>query len=101
MNSGFSAKVQDQARARANGFCEECGGLLKPGQSQVDHIKPRALGGTNELSNAQVLCTADHLKKSQTLDMPAIRKGDKKATRQLEVADGMSEIARRFFGGKP
>ena len=92
----FTAKVEQQARERAKGLCEECRGQLKPGHSEVDHIKPCALGGTNELSNARVLCSACHIAKTQTDDMPSIRKGDKKATKQLEVAAGMSEIARRF-----
>jgi 5-methylcytosine-specific restriction endonuclease McrA len=92
----FTAKVEEQARARAAGRCEECGGMLKPGHSQVDHIKPCALGGSNELANAMVLCTVCHLKKTMDADMPSIRKGDRKATKQLEVASGMSEIARRF-----
>lgn len=96
MATGFSAKVQDQARERANGLCEECGGQLKPGQSQVDHKKPKALGGANDLANAQVLCTACHLSKTMDSDMPSIRKGNKQATRQLEVASGHSEIWRRF-----
>jgi 5-methylcytosine-specific restriction endonuclease McrA len=96
MRREFTAKVEEQARARAAGRCEECGGMLKPGHSQVDHIKPCALGGSNELDNAQVLCTVCHLRKTMELDMPSIRKGDKDAKPKLEVASGMTEIQRRF-----
>lgn len=100
MSGGFSAKVEDDALKRAGGKCEYCGGQLKPGRYQFDHEKPKALGGDNSLENCKVACIKCHLTKTIDADMPSIRKGDRKATRQLEVASGMSEIARRF-GVKP
>ncbi len=96
MRREFTAKVEGQARERAKGHCEECGGRFTHGKSNVDHIKPCALGGSNELNNAQVLCTGCHMKKTMEEDMPSIRKGNLKAVRGLEVASGMSEIQRRF-----
>jgi 5-methylcytosine-specific restriction endonuclease McrA len=98
--SGFSAKVEDEARARAKGFCEDCGGQLKPGKYEFDHIKPRALGGDNSLENCRLRCVACHLIKTQEDDMPAIRTANRKGkvTHGLIVAAGMPEIARRFLG---
>jgi 5-methylcytosine-specific restriction protein A len=94
----FTAHVEDQALKRADGKCEECGGQLKPGRFQVDHIKPCALGGDNSLENAQVLCVVCHVKKSMDFDMPEVRKADRKSRtmRKMEVAAGQPEIARRF-----
>src|SRR6185437_11109281 len=93
----FSAKVEEQAEARAAGRCEDCGGQLKPGKYQLDHIKPRGLGGDNSLENCQVICTPCHLKKTLD-DMPPMRRADRKAKlkKQLPVAAGVPEIARRF-----
>ena len=94
---GFSAKVEDDALKRANSLCEACGGMLK-NRYEIDHIKPRALGGTDTLDNAQVLCLPCHLRKTLEEDRPQIGKADRKAkaTKRLETAAGVSEIARRF-----
>jgi 5-methylcytosine-specific restriction protein A len=98
MSSGFSAKVEDEAEARAAGRCEDCGGQLKPGKFQHDHIKPRGMGGDNSLENCLIRCTVCHLQKTLDEDMPPMRKADKQAKvkKQLPVANGLSEIARRY-----
>ena len=98
MARDFPLKVEDDALARANGRCEGCGGALKPGRFQYDHIKPHAMGGASDLANCQVLCTACHIAKSQTDDMPSINRADRKGKvkRGLIVSAGVSEIARRF-----
>lgn len=94
MRSEFTARIEEQARARAGGRCEKCGGLLK--RSHVDHITPCALGGTNELSNAQVLCVVCHLQKTMDEDIPAIRRADRKGKKPLATAEGKTEIQRRY-----
>ena len=93
----FPARVEDAADARAAGRCEACHGLLK-GKYEYDHIKPRGLGGDNSLENCQVRCIRCHLQKTQEDDMPAMRAADKQAKvkKDLPVAAGVSEIARRF-----
>lgn len=98
MSRNFSAKIQAESFSRAKGKCESCGGMLKPGQFQFDHIKPHAMGGESTLENVQCLCTACHISKSQDADLPPIRKADKKAKikKQLPVANGVSEIMRRY-----
>ena len=99
MSRVFSAKIQAEAFTRANGKCESCGGMLKPGQFQYDHRKPYGLGGESTLDNVQLLCTACHISKSQD-DTAPMRAADKKAKvkKSLPVANGVSEIQRRFFG---
>lgn len=98
MARNFTAKVQSDATVRAQGKCEECGGQLKPGQIHFHHRKPVWKGGDNSLENCKVLCTADHLAADDDHDFDNMRKGDKKgkATKQLPVAFGVSEISRRF-----
>jgi 5-methylcytosine-specific restriction enzyme A len=47
------------------GLCQECKrqGILKVG-NECDHIKPKALGGTDDDLNLQILCSEHHLEKS-------------------------------------
>jgi 5-methylcytosine-specific restriction endonuclease McrA len=94
----FSAKVQEQALAIADGKCAECGGQLKPGQFQPHHKIPRWKGGDNSLSNAKILCSACHMAADDDHDFDNMRKADKKgkATEALPVAEGKPEIQRRF-----
>ena len=96
------AKVQDEAFRLANGKCGYCDGQLKPGQYEYDHRKPVALGGTNDLHNIVVVCRASHADKTHDIDRPDINRADRKGKvkRNLIVAEGVSEIARRY-GGKP
>jgi 5-methylcytosine-specific restriction endonuclease McrA len=47
---------------RAGGRCQLCHTDERP--LQVDHIKPRSQGGTNDLDNLQALCDACNLGKS-------------------------------------
>lgn len=97
MRQEFSAKVEEQAEARAAGRCEGCGGLLK-GKFFFDHKKAAGLGGPPTLENCQVLCARCHLDKTMDEDMPQMRAADRKSKvkKQLPVASGTSEIARRF-----
>lgn len=97
----FTAHVRDQADVRAQGRCEICGGLLKPGQFEYDHLKSAGLGGDASLSNCYVLCRPCHLKKTMEEDMPLMRAADRKAKGKLPVAagDGLTNLARRFRKG--
>lgn len=98
MSRNFSAKVEEQAEARAAGRCEKCGGQLKPGKYEFDHKDAHGLGGNSSLENCQVLCIRCHLEKSLEEDNPKMRAADRKAKikKQLPVAAGVSEIARRY-----
>ena len=98
MSRAFSAKTQAEATLRAQGKCEECGGMLKPGQIHFHHRKPVWKGGDSSLENCKVVCTADHMAAEDDHDFDNMRKADKKgkATEKLPVANGVSEIQRRF-----
>ena len=102
MTMGFSAKTEEQAEARAAGRCEDCGGQLKPGKYQFDHIKPRGLGGDNSLENCRVRCTACHLTKTMEQDLPPMRKADAKRKAAKDVlrsneSIGPNALMRRGF----
>ena len=44
-------------------FCSICGDVFKPGDIQVDHIISLSKGGTNELTNLQIVCSICNRKK--------------------------------------
>lgn len=59
---GRAGQAQRKRRlARTHGLCERCQakGRTKPA-TVVDHIKPLALGGSDEDSNTRNLCTPCH-----------------------------------------
>ncbi len=43
---------------------EQCRGCAATSNLQIDHVMPRALGGTNELTNLQLLCAPCNRRKS-------------------------------------
>ncbi|KTS08377.1 hypothetical protein SB2_00540 [Methylobacterium radiotolerans] len=51
-----NGSVRYEALKRAGGRCELCGASHEARPLHVDHVVPRARGGSNELSNLQVLC---------------------------------------------
>ncbi|MGE0583468.1 MAG: HNH endonuclease [Steroidobacteraceae bacterium] len=59
-------KLRALVLARDQGLCQAC---LKTGRTtpatQVDHIRPKATGGTDEPSNLQSLCRPCHDEKSR------------------------------------
>lgn len=59
-SSEFSKKVRGLAFARCKGKCEKCGGNLKVGEGEYDHVIPLALTGESTLENCQVLCQPCH-----------------------------------------
>lgn len=66
-NEEFSVETKQAAMERDGFRCRFCGMGSENGVDlQVDHIKPRKFGGTDQLDNAQVLCGFHHnLKKTQ------------------------------------
>jgi 5-methylcytosine-specific restriction protein A len=76
----FSRKVRAAIISRANGKCEACSAVLKPGEGDVDHILPDALGGKPEASNGRWICKPCHREKTAD-DIKRIRKSDRQRDR--------------------
>lgn len=81
MRLEFTKKTMREALMRSGGFCEgvkadgtRCNANLWQKRRIFDHIIPCALGGTNDLSNAQVLCTTCDDEKTDKKDIPIIAK---------------------------
>ncbi|GJD60231.1 HNH endonuclease signature motif containing protein [Methylobacterium frigidaeris] len=102
--TNFSKKVQREAIKRAAGQCEgllstgeRCSCRLQVGRFEVDHVVPDALGGPAVLSNAQVLCTDCHDRKTAN-----DRRRIDKARRQSDAHHGVRDPhARPIAGGQP
>jgi hypothetical protein len=84
-NADFPDKVKDAALDRSGGICEchrvpqlptykigGCGCLLGPGNTFIEHIVPRELGGGNDISNAAALSKTCWRLKTDTYDLPTI-----------------------------
>jgi 5-methylcytosine-specific restriction protein A len=72
----FSRKTKAIIIARAAGKCEACSAVLKPGEGEVDHILPCALGGEPTVANGRLICRVCHVAKSAN-DIRSIRKADR------------------------
>ena len=53
--------IKDKLKLKQNNKCANCEELLT--DYECDHIRPLANGGTNELSNLQILCKSCHIEK--------------------------------------
>jgi hypothetical protein len=70
------AKVLQRAGGRCEFIAEETGIRCESRtRVQVDHIKPLALGGTNDLENLRALCQAHNLHEAERILGPHIRRG--------------------------
>lgn len=81
----FSRKTKAAIIARAAGKCEKCSAVLKPGEGDVDHILPCALGGEPTIANGRLICRVCHTEKTAD-DIRRIRKADRardKSTRAI------------------
>lgn len=79
----FNRKTRAAIIKRAAGKCEACEALLKPGEGEVDHILPDALGGKPDAANGRLICRVCHKAKTAA-DIGRIRKAD----RQRDKATG-------------
>jgi 5-methylcytosine-specific restriction protein A len=86
MRREFSKQIKLRAWERANGKCEECTAILRPGYFDYDHIVPDAMGGEPTLDNCSVLCRACHDNKTRKSDTPAIAKSNRTRNRHLGIA---------------
>jgi 5-methylcytosine-specific restriction endonuclease McrA len=72
----FPRKVKAAIIKRAAGRCEACKAVLKPGEGDVDHILPDALGGKPDAANGRLICKVCHAAKT-AIDVGRIRKADR------------------------
>lgn len=58
--------IRTRVLERDSGICQTClrAGFPKPGNI-VDHIRPKAEGGTDSLVNLEVICHSHHKAKTQ------------------------------------
>ncbi len=65
-------RIKEKLIERDGARCAACGAKDVP--LTLDHIRPIALGGKNELANAQLLCVPCHVKKTKRDSRVAYRK---------------------------
>ena len=68
----MSKQVSQARRAKVlkrDGKCLVCCASSAEKQLTVDHIVPKAMGGSNDISNLQTLCTSCNQKKGGTLQL--------------------------------
>jgi len=85
---------------RANGSCEGCSAVLKPGEGEVDHKLPDALGGKPEAANGWLLCRVCHKPKTAD-DIRRIRKADRQRDRASGAIVPKQKIQSAGFAKKP
>lgn len=80
-------KLRTVVLARDNHLCQECqrNGKLMPA-TEVDHVTPKAKGGTDDIANLQGLCSPCHIEK--TAREAAEAQGRKAKVRIAFDADG-------------
>jgi hypothetical protein len=98
----FSAPVEREIRQRAAGRCEQCGAACPTRASyQLDHIVAEGVRPANDnrtpltAADGKLLCLECHRKKTAR-DVFAIAKTNRLAKKHRVVAEGPTEIARRF-----
>ncbi len=93
---GFSKETKKAAWKRAGGTCEcGCGMPFSDHPKEFpeyDHRIPRKSGGTDDLDNCMVLRWCCHRVKTNTVDMPVIKKIRREDKRKM----GLKKKARGF-----
>lgn len=79
--------VKTEAWEDADGRCQGCGVTLGEGEYHYDHVKPVALGGTNDAENVQLLCFDCHARKTAE-DIERIAKADRQGRRSGRQREG-------------
>lgn len=88
----FNRKVRAAIIDRARGKCEACEAPLKPGEGEVDHILPDALGGKPDAANGRLICRVCHKAKTAT-DIVRIRKADRQRDKSSGAVKPRSKLS--------
>ena len=73
------AEMRDILYDAQNGVCAGCGRELEKEFMELDHIMPRADGGSNDITNRIMLCSPCNRKKSHTLTLSGLVRENKKS----------------------
>lgn len=94
----FSNEQKKQILKRDDYKCVVCGRGSEDGiELQVDHIKPKDLGGTNHISNGQTLCAPHNVQKK---NYKQTESGKRFFIRLYEVAKKNKDLATQDFCSK-
>jgi 5-methylcytosine-specific restriction endonuclease McrA len=89
--SKLSRKEKDRVLERGGWMCAICTAV---DQLEIDHIIALCLGGTNQVSNLQVLCHECHREKTRT-DLAEFYRRQREEAIDAYVAMMMERIPRR------
>jgi 5-methylcytosine-specific restriction protein A len=92
----FNRKTRAAIIKRAAGKCEACEAPLKPGEGEVDHILPDALGGKPDAGNGRLICRVCHKAKTAA-DIGQIRKADRQRDKSTGAVRPAGKLANRGF----
>lgn len=92
----FSRKTRRIITDRANGSCEKCKAALKPGEGEIDHVLPCALGGEPSVANGRLLCRVCHKEKTRG-DVRQIRKSDRQRDKHFGIIKPKSALSNSRF----
>jgi len=83
INKAIKYKLWEKQKKR----CAICHKPIDPTNWHLDHKKPIALGGTNNIRNLQLLCPSCHDKKSRedVMKIARARRGQKKKESSLDI----------------
>ena len=79
----LSKRQREEIYKKYNGRCAYCGDKIEYKDMQVDHIKPKHLGGRDEMVNYMPSCRACNFYKS-TFSLEEFRKRLENIPKQLE-----------------
>jgi 5-methylcytosine-specific restriction enzyme A len=61
-------EVKQYLLERNNYQCQSCGKVAQDTKLTIDHITPLAKGGSNDISNLQILCRSCNSRKKHSFD---------------------------------